>query len=38
MLADFVVLQENPFETAKEKIKDITVYATYLGGNKVYQK
>lgn len=37
MLADFVVMEENPFEVCTDKIKDIIIYATYLGGNKVYQ-
>ena len=36
MLADFVVLGENPFETAPERLKDIPVLATYLGGKIVY--
>lgn len=36
MLADFVVLGENPFECNKDKIKDIPVISTYLGGKKVH--
>ena len=36
MLADFVVLAENPFEAKAEKIKDITIYATYMNGKKVF--
>ncbi|MBQ7896760.1 MAG: amidohydrolase [Oscillospiraceae bacterium] len=36
MLADFVVLGGNPFDADKDKIKDIPVLATYLGGKKVY--
>lgn len=32
MLADFVVLGENPFETEAEHIRDIPVCATYVGG------
>lgn len=36
MMADFVILDQNPFETDKEKIKDIPVHATYLGGRKVF--
>lgn len=36
MLADFVVLGDNPFTVAPEKIKDIPVCATYLSGKKVY--
>ena len=36
MLADFVVLGANPFDADKDKIKDIPVLATYLGGKKVY--
>lgn len=36
MLADFVVLKKNPFETDPDAIKDIPVCATYLGGEAVY--
>ena len=36
MLADFVVLDEDPFRAAPDAIKDITVHATYLGGKKVF--
>ena len=38
MLADFVVLGENPFKTASGKLKDIPILATYVGGNLVYEK
>ena len=38
MLADFVVLGENPFETEPKKLKDIPIFATYLGGRMVYGK
>ena len=38
MLADFVVLGANPFETDSEKLKDIPIAATYLGGKMVYSK
>ena len=38
MLADFVVLGENPFETVPEKLKDIPVLATYLGGKQIFSK
>jgi len=38
MLADFVILGENPFATAPDKLKDIPVLSTYLGGKPVYQK
>jgi predicted amidohydrolase YtcJ len=38
MLADFVVLGENPFETDPQKLKDIPIAATYLGGKMVYSK
>lgn len=36
MLADFVILDGNPFTVPPETIKDISVYATYLGGEMVY--
>lgn len=36
MLADFVVLGENPFETDPSKLKDIPIISTYLGGKMVY--
>lgn len=35
MLADFVVLGENPFETESAKLKDIPVLQTYLDGKAV---
>ena len=35
-LADFVVLQKDPRKVQPDTIKDITVEATYLGGNNVY--
>ena len=38
MLADFVVLGENPFETEHHKLKDIPVWAAYLAGKQVYNK
>lgn len=38
MLADFVVLGDNPFEVNSFTIKDIPILATYLGGNRVYGK
>ncbi len=38
MLADFVVLDRDPFAVDANTIKDINVIATYLGGNKVYSK
>ena len=37
MMADFVVLGENPFQVAEDSIKDIPVCATYLGGKQVYK-
>ena len=38
MLADFVVLGENPFETEPGKLKDIPIVSTYLSGKLVYTK
>lgn len=35
MLADFVILQKNPFEVPAEQLKDIGICGTYLGGRKV---
>ncbi len=36
MLADFVVLSEDLFSIPAEKIRDVKVIATYVGGKKVY--
>ncbi len=38
MLADFVVLGQNPFETDPAFIKDIPVLETFLSGNRVFDK
>ena len=38
MLADFVVLGGNPFDTDPCALKDIPILATYLGGKQVYTK
>ena len=38
MLADFVVLGENPFEITPKKLKDIPIMATYLNGKLVFRK
>ena len=38
MLADFVVLRENPFEAEKDGLKDIPVLATFVGGQCVFKK
>ena len=38
MLADFVVLGGNPFETEPSKLKDIPIQQTWLGGKLVYGK
>lgn len=37
-LADFVVLDKNPFTVEPHEIKDILISKTYLGGKKVYGK
>ena len=36
-LADFVILNENPFEIDKYRIHDIKILGTYLGGKCVYK-
>ena len=36
MLADFVVLGDDPFEADPQTIKDIPIIATYLSGKRVY--
>lgn len=36
MLADFVILSDNPFETEPAKLSQITAKATFLGGQPVY--
>lgn len=36
MLADFVILSANPFETAPSRLAEITAKATFLGGNIVH--
>ena len=38
MLADLVVLRENPFEAEKDGLKDIPVLATFVGGQCVFKK
>lgn len=38
MLADFVILGENPFEAEKMRIKDIPVLATFVGGKCVFKR
>ena len=37
-LADFVILDQNPFETAPSRLKDIQVLQTYLAGTCVYSR
>jgi len=37
MMADFVVLGQNPFEVDESAIKDIPVCRTYLAGELVYE-
>jgi predicted amidohydrolase YtcJ len=36
-LADFVVLSDDPFTMNQEKIKDIQIVRTVVGGSTVYQ-
>jgi predicted amidohydrolase YtcJ len=36
-LADFVVLSDDPFTIAQDKIKDIQIVRTVVGGSTVYQ-
>ena len=36
-LADFVVLADDPHTVEKEKIKDIQIVRTYVGGTKVHE-
>ena len=38
LFADFVVLSQNLFKTKLEEIKNIEVLATYVNGEKVYEK
>lgn len=38
MLADFVVLADNPFEKDASTLKDVVVLQTFLGGKKVFEK
>lgn len=35
-LADFVILEADPFETEPEKLRSVPVIGTYLGGKKVF--
>lgn len=37
-LADFIVLDTDPFKVKPEQTKDILVEQTYLGGKRVYQR
>ena len=37
-LADFVVLGQDPYRVAPDKIRDIPIEATIVGGKIVYQK
>ena len=38
MLADFVILGENPFTVGTDRIKDIPICATYVGGKQVFAR
>lgn len=37
-LADFVIMDQDPFHTEPQKIKDIGVQATYLGGIEIFHR
>ena len=38
MLADFVVMSENPFDVEPSRLASIRAVETYLGGEKVYSE
>lgn len=38
MAADFVVLSQNPFETAPNALKDISIMQTFLGGKEIFRR
>jgi predicted amidohydrolase YtcJ len=38
MFADFIILSDDPMTADEEKIPGIKVLATYLGGEKVFEK
>ena len=38
MAADFVILEESPFDVPPQDIHRIRTHATYLGGQCVYQR
>ena len=38
MLADFVVLGQNPFDCEENRLKDIPIQATYLSGHQVFPR
>ena len=35
-LADFIILEQNPFTIESSALKDVKVLKTYLGGDEVY--
>ena len=37
-LADFIIIDKDPFKIEKTEIKDIAVLKTYLGGRKVFER
>ena len=37
-LADFIVLDKDPFESEAKKLKDILVEQTWLGGDQVFKR
>jgi predicted amidohydrolase YtcJ len=36
-LADFAIISDNPLSISPDKIKEIEILGTYVGGTKVYE-